>query len=110
MPIIKSAKKKLRQDIKRTEKNKAQKNHLKSAFKKALKAPTEESARTIQTVIDKAAKQNIIHKNKAAHMKSRIAKVYAGSSVSKPIRQVEDTRQGTQGKPDSPTKRKSTKK
>lgn len=75
MPVIKSAKKKLRQDQKRT----AQNNHLetlvKRAFKKALKTPSEKTVNAAISLADKAAKKNIFHKNKAARMKSTLAKL-----------------------------------
>jgi len=73
MPIIASAKKKLRQDKKRTDQNRELKLNLKSLLKKATKAKTEKAVRAFFTAADKAAKKNIIHKNKAARLKSRVA-------------------------------------
>ncbi|MEK7570969.1 MAG: 30S ribosomal protein S20 [Patescibacteria group bacterium] len=74
MPLLKHAKKKLRQDKGRTLQNKK----LKEAFKKLVKAArTETSAETVSKAfsgIDKAAQQNIIHENKAARIKSSLTK------------------------------------
>lgn len=75
MPITKSAKKKLRQDEKRRKNNTALKNLLKSAIKEAAKKPSEATVKTVQKIADKAAKLNIIHKNKAARIKSRFTKL-----------------------------------
>lgn len=85
MPIIKSAQKKLRKDRKRTEHNVGLKRTLKEAVKTFTKSASVKSkkgnkalAATFST-IDKAAKKNIIHKNKAARMKSRISKLSRGA-------------------------------
>lgn len=73
MPIIKSAKKKLRKDINKTKRN----NTYKEAYKKSIhKAKKEKDKKLLQEVfsrIDKAAKKGVIHKNKANRLKSRIS-------------------------------------
>lgn len=74
MPVIKSAKKKLRQDKKRTLANKKIRVLLKKTIKNASKSIDEKSLREAVSVVDKAAKNNIIHKNKASHLKSALAK------------------------------------
>ena len=74
MPVLKHAKKKLRQDKKRTTDN----LKIKKTYKKLLKAA--KTDRTPQAVnaafssIDKAAKKNVIHKNKAANLKSKLTR------------------------------------
>ncbi|MCL5433171.1 MAG: 30S ribosomal protein S20 [Patescibacteria group bacterium] len=75
MPVIKSAKKKLRQDKKREEKNAKIKKLLSDNIKKATKKPSEKTIISAVKVIDKAAKNKIIHKNKAARIKSRLSKL-----------------------------------
>lgn len=60
----------LRQTIKRTIKNRAQKDALKTAIKKVTAA----NVNNIQAMIDKAVKRGLIHANKAARIKSRLAK------------------------------------
>jgi small subunit ribosomal protein S20 len=74
MPILKNAKKKLRQDKLRTTRN----NKLKEKYKSLIKAAKlEKKLETISkafAAIDKAAKQNIIHEHKAARLKSSISK------------------------------------
>ena len=66
MPVTKSARKKLRKDKKRELRNKKLKNLLKKSIK--------EAKRETISLADKAAKKNIIHKNKAARIKSSLAK------------------------------------
>ena len=75
MPIIKSAKKKLRADKKRQSSNRKLVNILDSAIKKAKKLPSEKSVTDAISLADKAAKKKIIHKNKAARIKSKLSKL-----------------------------------
>lgn len=51
---------------------------MKKAIKAARVAPTEESVRAAVKQTDKAAKHNIIHKNKASRVKSMLAKILSG--------------------------------
>ncbi len=81
----KSAIKRNRQTIVRTERNRAEKNRMKTMRKKALAAiasgDKEEAAKAssaFASVVDKAAKRNLIHPNKAANLKSKTAKAIAG--------------------------------
>lgn len=75
MPIIKSAKKKLRADKKREYFNKKFANILNLSIKKAKKIQSEKNIRDAISVVDKSAKKNIIHKNKAARLKSKLSKL-----------------------------------
>lgn len=75
MPIIKSAKKKQRADKTREKRNDIWRNNLDRAFKKAKKSPTLINISSATKVIDKLAKKNIIHKNKAARLKSSLSKL-----------------------------------
>jgi len=74
MPIIKSAKKKMRQDKKRRIANLETLAQLKRALTKARKNPLVENIRLASAIIDRAAKKKIIHKNKAARLKARLGK------------------------------------
>lgn len=73
MPIIQSAKKKLRQDKKRTVINKKVKLNLKDAIKSVTAKATAQSIQTVHKAIDTAKKKKIIHKNKAARLKKYVA-------------------------------------
>ena len=81
MPITKSAKKALRQNIKRKKRNLLRKNKIKSLIKKAkvlVKENKVEEAKKIipamYKAIDKAAKKKTIKENTASRKKSRITK------------------------------------
>ncbi|HEB13931.1 MAG TPA: 30S ribosomal protein S20 [candidate division WWE3 bacterium] len=74
MPHLKSAFKNLRKSKKRAEQNKEAKERV----KKLLKGPvTEKTLPKIYKAIDKAAKRNIYPKNKAARLKSKLARQLA---------------------------------
>ncbi len=73
MPVTKQAKKKLRKDIKREKENLKIKFKFKKTVKKTKESPTAKSLSEASKVIDKAAKKGIIHKNKAARIKSRLS-------------------------------------
>ncbi len=74
MPIIKSAIKKLRQDKKRRMKNLKIINSYKTAVKIARSKPTAKSVSAAISALDKAAKKSVIHKNKAARLKSSLTR------------------------------------
>lgn len=75
MPVTKSAKKKLRQDKKRQTRNKSLSSLLKKLIKKASKNLSRKEILEAIRTADKAAKKNIIHKNKAARIKSKLSKL-----------------------------------
>ncbi len=77
MPLLKNAKKKLRQDKGRTMRNRKMKDAYRDNVKAAKTKKTKAAVSKAFSSIDKAAKQNIIHKNKAARLKSSIAKAIA---------------------------------
>lgn len=75
MPVIKSAKKKLRQDKKREKRNDFYRSALQKSLKDLKKNPTAEKVSKAVKLVDKLAKKNLLHKNKAARIKSRISKL-----------------------------------
>ena len=100
MPIIKSAKKQLRQNKKRKARNdrfKVLYTEARKAFEKAIKAWDAKKAREImvnkkdkdwktiksglQSLIDKLAKKNIIHKNNASRKKAKFVKMLKALEV-----------------------------
>ncbi len=79
-----SVKKNIRQSEKRRRINKAKKSRLKTMIKKFIAADEktrEKMYPEIQSLIDKAAKDNLIHKNKAARLKSKLSKLLQGNKV-----------------------------
>ena len=84
MANTKSALKRVRQTEVRTERNRADKTRMKTLRKKTLaavaagdKAVAVNAANILSSALDKAAKRNIIHPNKAANLKSKTAKALA---------------------------------
>jgi small subunit ribosomal protein S20 len=82
MPITQSAKKALRQNIRRRERNLKKKTELRSVVKKykklisaGSKSEAQEYLSQVYKKLDKAAKVNLIKKNKAARLKSRLTKL-----------------------------------
>ncbi len=80
MANIASARKRARQNEKRREHNASLRSELRSAVKnvkKAIEAGDKNAAKSVfqraASVIDAIADKNIIHKNKAARHKSRLA-------------------------------------
>jgi small subunit ribosomal protein S20 len=88
MANIKSQIKRIRQNEKRRVRNKSVRSELKTRVKAAERAAHDGSEtldadlRLAQKRIDKAATKGVIHKNKAARDKSRLAKRTAGASSS----------------------------
>lgn len=81
MPNLRNAKKALRQDHKRAERNKIAKAEIKSLrikLRKMLDAKkvkeAEEVAKTVSKKLDKAAQKNVFKKNTVARYKSRLMK------------------------------------
>ncbi len=92
MPIIKSAKKRVRTAKKAAVRNSKTKRSLKSAFKVFHKAITggekkvAEHHSKAQSELDKAVKKGIIHKNKAAREKRKLAaKAKRAASATKTV-------------------------
>jgi len=79
VPNIKSAKKRLRQNVKRTERNLKYKLSYKKIIKDIKKEENEQKAikllKTAYSHFDKAAKKNVIHRNKASRLKSKMSKL-----------------------------------
>lgn len=71
MPIIKSAKKRVRVARKAAVRNSKTKRSLKGALKLFAKSPSAKSHSSVQSNLDKAAKKGVIHKNKAARLKKK---------------------------------------
>ncbi len=87
MPNIKAAEKWVRQSSKRTTQNLDTKTRLKTLFKKAAASQDPEAARLTESQLDKAAKRGVIHPNKAARKKSRLAKAMKTAATTvKPVK------------------------
>ena len=80
MPNIKSAKKRMRQNIKAREQNRSKKAEIRTYEKKLRKAVEQnnepaavEAYKKFSSSIDKATKTNLVHKNNANRKKSRLS-------------------------------------
>jgi small subunit ribosomal protein S20 len=88
VPNIKAAEKWVLQSEKRSLRNKGAKSRLRSLFKRAVEAAEPGSGRMVESAYDKAAAKGIIHPNKAARKKSRLAKAVLRSATAgaKPVK------------------------
>ncbi len=89
MPIIKSAKKRVKTANKAAIRNSKTKRSLRTAIKSfrtgvSTKKVTSESHAEAQSAIDTAVKKGIMHKNKAARQKAQLAKAAKAAGGTKP--------------------------
>ncbi|MBN1598854.1 MAG: 30S ribosomal protein S20 [Bacteroidales bacterium] len=74
----KSSLKRIRQEAKRSENNKYYSRTTRNAVKKLRntedKAAAEKLFPKVASMLDKLAKKNVVHKNKTANLKSKLAK------------------------------------
>lgn len=82
MPIIKSAIKKMKQDIRKTKRNNVYRNRLLTRIKELRQAAQEKRTdqlpdllKKAYSIIDTAYKKNLIKKNNAARKKSQMARL-----------------------------------
>src|SRR3990167_9756912 len=83
MPILKSAKKSLRQDRRRAKVNARVRRIMKRAVKLAAKQPTDKNISEAYRRVDRAAKKGIVHKNAGARLKARLMQRIKSVKVSK---------------------------
>ena len=78
MPQHKSAEKRMRTSERRRAYNRMNKTRMKSALKDLRnttdKAVAEEKYKSVSAILDRLATKGIIHRNTAAHRKSKLAK------------------------------------
>jgi small subunit ribosomal protein S20 len=75
MPNIASAKKNMRKSRAAQVRNRSQRSALRTALKKAHgEGVTAQVAVSAVTLLDRAARKGLVHKNSAARLKSRIAR------------------------------------
>ena len=82
MPNIASAKKNMRKSRAAQARNRAQRSALRTALKKAKgEGASADAQTTAVTLLDRAARKGLIHKNAAARYKSRMARKAAKASA-----------------------------
>jgi len=75
MPVTKTAKRALRVSNRKTKINKKILTDLEIAIRNAKKSPTKANISKVSSLADRASKKDVIHKNKAAHIKSSMNKL-----------------------------------
>ena len=85
MPISSSAKKSLRKSLKNHKDNVSFKNKLKTIVKKFLAKPSNEALKEVYSMLDKAVKKNLFHKNKSDRLKSNYSKKVGVEVVKKVV-------------------------
>jgi small subunit ribosomal protein S20 len=87
LPNVKSAEKRMRTNKIREQRNKAARSRLRTAIKKARQTTEGEGVETAylqaKSLLDRAARKGLIHPNKAARLKSQLARVAHGAGVEK---------------------------
>lgn len=81
MPIIKSAAKRARQNVKRTANNRKIKTSIKSAVKAFVTKPSQKTLSAAQSELDKAVKKGLIKKNTASRRKANLSKAAKAAAV-----------------------------
>ncbi|HEU4754475.1 MAG TPA: 30S ribosomal protein S20 [Armatimonadota bacterium] len=85
MPNVKSAEKRMRTNKIREQRNKSARSRLRTAIKKARQAQNTENAEAAfgqaKSLLDRAARRRLVHPNKAARLKSRLAKAAQRQAV-----------------------------
>ena len=85
MPVIKSAIKKLRRDKVREKRNDVFRSNLEKAIRLAKKTKSAKTVSQAVSLVDHAVKKNIMHKNRAARIKSTLSKLAKPvTSIKKP--------------------------
>ncbi|MFQ6002608.1 MAG: 30S ribosomal protein S20 [Candidatus Zixiibacteriota bacterium] len=84
MPVHKSAKKRLRQSKKANIQNRSIKSEIKTFVKKVEASLDEKELKKTVSLLDKAARKRVIHKNQASRLKSRLTKLVNQKSSGTP--------------------------
>ena len=92
MPNIVSAKKRLRQNIVRRDRNRANRSRVRNLCKKVLKAVAEGNVEQAETcfaeavrALDKAGAAKLMHRNTASRKKSRLSAVIRKLKLAKSV-------------------------
>ena len=84
MPRTKSAKKAMRQSKARNERNREQRSQLRTAIKKVRASGSGDEAAAAYaaavSLIDRAGRKNLVHRNTANRTKSRLSKLVSGKA------------------------------
>jgi small subunit ribosomal protein S20 len=82
MPVIKSAKKALKQSHKKKTLNDQIRRNIREAVRVLRKTPSRETLQSVYSTLDRAAKQHLMHKNRVARLKSNYSKLVKAKAPS----------------------------
>jgi len=85
MPVLANAKKALRKDRRRTTVNKKVKDKMKAAVKQVKESKLLSDLPNAYKTIDKATKNNLLHKKKGSRLKSQLSKLVEKDTPSKAV-------------------------
>lgn len=83
MPVTKTAKRALRGSKNKESVNKLIISRLEASIRAAEKGKTQDKVAKAVSLADRAAKKKVIHKNKAARIKSQLSKLLTGNTPAK---------------------------
>jgi len=92
MPVLKNAAKALRRDRRRTVVNLEIKKAYKEGVRRMRKNPTAKALQEVYSQLDRAAKKNVIRKNKASRLKSRLSKLLIKTPKTAKVTKAKKTR------------------
>lgn len=75
MPVLKSSKKALKVSRRRKDENDALRKNLRNAVKALRASPTALNLKKVYSLLDRGSKKHILHKNRAARLKSGFSKL-----------------------------------
>lgn len=81
MPVTKTARRALRSSLRKAEVNGAFRKSLEISLRVAKKTKSEKNLKSAVSLTDRAAKRGLIHKNKAARIKSALAKLSSAKTA-----------------------------
>ena len=84
MPTHKSVKKRLRQNKKANIQNRSIKSEIKTFVKKVEASLDEKDLKETVSLLDKAARKRVVHKNHASRVKSRLTKLVTQKASGSP--------------------------
>ncbi len=80
MPVLKSSKKALKVSRRRKDENDTLRKNLRNAVKALRASPTTASLKKVYSLLDRSAKKHVMHKNRAARLKSGFSKLVKPAS------------------------------
>ena len=98
MPISLSAKKSLRKSLKNNKENVLFKNKIKLTIKSFLAKPTVEAFKEATSIVDKAVKKGLFHKNKSSRLKAKFAKQLKSGEAVKQVKTKKAVKKSTKAK------------